>query len=140
MEAMVPIPPKNPPISTTTSTHQIIQKNNLRQPPPSLLLSIPEAKKKESGQTQTLEQSFEESLELEALSDISYAASRAKKKRGGVRLRLARFGRKNAPFYRIHAADSRCRRDGKFLERIGYYDPRPGMMYYYDLFWFQYKN
>ncbi|KAH7415413.1 hypothetical protein KP509_14G042300 [Ceratopteris richardii] len=45
---------------------------------------------------------------------------------GVVRLRLARFGRKNAPFYRIHAADSRCPRDGKFLERIGYYDPRPG--------------
>ncbi|KAI5072389.1 hypothetical protein GOP47_0012495 [Adiantum capillus-veneris] len=45
---------------------------------------------------------------------------------GVVRLRLARFGRKNAPFYRIHAADSRSPRDGKFLERIGYYDPRAG--------------
>ena len=47
---------------------------------------------------------------------------------GVVRLRLARFGRKNAPFYRIHAADSRCPRDGKFLERVGFYDPRPGML------------
>ena len=119
-----PIPPKNtPPIST--STHQIIEENNLSPP---LHLSIPQTKRKERRQTQTLEQRFEESLELEAVSDISYAASRAKTKRGVVRLRLARFGRKNAPFYRIHAADSRCRRDGKFLERIGYYDPRPGMM------------
>lgn len=40
-----------------------------------------------------------------------------------VRLRLARMGRKKRPFYRIIAADSRCPRDGRFIERLGYYDP-----------------
>lgn len=40
-----------------------------------------------------------------------------------VKLRLARFGAKKRPFYRIVAADSRSRRDGRFLETIGYYDP-----------------
>jgi len=40
-----------------------------------------------------------------------------------VRLRLARMGRKKRPFYRIIAADSRSPRDGRFIERLGYYDP-----------------
>jgi small subunit ribosomal protein S16 len=40
-----------------------------------------------------------------------------------VRLRLARFGRKKRPFYRIVAADQRRARDGRFIERLGYYDP-----------------
>mmetsp|Transcript_1766 Transcript_1766/g.2389 ORF Transcript_1766/g.2389 Transcript_1766/m.2389 type:complete len:142 (-) Transcript_1766:187-612(-) len=40
-----------------------------------------------------------------------------------VRLRLQRFGRKNRPFYRVVAADSRSPRDGKFLEIVGTYDP-----------------
>eukprot|EP00884_Botryococcus_braunii_P002246 jgi/Botrbrau1/12021/Bobra.247_2s0025.1 len=43
-----------------------------------------------------------------------------------VRLRLARFGRKNLPFYRIYAADARSRRDGRHLEIVGHYDPVPG--------------
>ena len=34
-----------------------------------------------------------------------------------------RFGRRNKPFYRLVAADSRAPRDGKFLEILGYYDP-----------------
>lgn len=41
-----------------------------------------------------------------------------------VRIRLARFGAKKKPFYRIVAADSRCARDGRFLEVLGTYDPR----------------
>ncbi|KAJ7565006.1 hypothetical protein O6H91_02G044100 [Diphasiastrum complanatum] len=45
---------------------------------------------------------------------------------GVVRLRLARFGRKNLPFYRIFAADSRAPRDGKHLEVVGFYNPLPG--------------
>ncbi|CAM6108659.1 unnamed protein product [Calypogeia fissa] len=45
---------------------------------------------------------------------------------GLVRLRLARFGRKNLPFYRITAADSRCPRDGRHLEVVGHYNPLPG--------------
>lgn len=40
-----------------------------------------------------------------------------------VTLRLTRMGRKKRPFYRIVAADSRAPRDGKYLEKIGTYDP-----------------
>lgn len=40
-----------------------------------------------------------------------------------VRLRLARHGRRNHPFYRIVSADSRAPRDGRFLEVLGGYDP-----------------
>jgi small subunit ribosomal protein S16 len=40
-----------------------------------------------------------------------------------VSLRLRREGAKNRPFYRIVAADSRARRDGRFIEAIGTYDP-----------------
>ncbi|KAK9821375.1 hypothetical protein WJX74_005558 [Apatococcus lobatus] len=43
-----------------------------------------------------------------------------------VRLRLARFGRKNSPFYRIFVADARCPRDGKHIAQVGSYDPIPG--------------
>ena len=42
-----------------------------------------------------------------------------------VKLRLARHGRKGRPHYYIVAADSRARRDGKFLEKIGTYNPMP---------------
>ncbi|MCP4727642.1 MAG: 30S ribosomal protein S16, partial [bacterium] len=38
-------------------------------------------------------------------------------------IRLARFGRKKRPFYRIAVADSRFPRDGRNIEFIGYYDP-----------------
>lgn len=40
-----------------------------------------------------------------------------------VSLRLRRQGSKNRPYYKIVAADSRSRRDGKFIEIIGTYDP-----------------
>lgn len=40
-----------------------------------------------------------------------------------VRLRLQRHGRKQKPFYFIVAADARARRDGKFIARLGSYDP-----------------
>ena len=40
-----------------------------------------------------------------------------------VRLRLTRMGRKKRPFYRIVAVDSRTRRDGAYLEKIGQYNP-----------------
>jgi small subunit ribosomal protein S16 len=40
-----------------------------------------------------------------------------------VKIRLRRQGRKGAPFYHIVAADSRVKRDGKILERIGSYNP-----------------
>ena len=41
-----------------------------------------------------------------------------------VRLRLRRTGAKNKACFRIVAADGRCPRDGRFIERLGYYDPR----------------
>lgn len=40
-----------------------------------------------------------------------------------VRIRLQRHGKKGKPFYWIVAADSRAKRDGKFLEKIGTYNP-----------------
>ena len=40
-----------------------------------------------------------------------------------VRIRLARAGAKKRPFYRIVAADKRMKRDGRFLEKLGTYDP-----------------
>ncbi len=40
-----------------------------------------------------------------------------------VRIRLQRHGRKGKPFYWIVAADSRAKRDGKFLEKLGTYNP-----------------
>ena len=41
-----------------------------------------------------------------------------------VRLRLKRMGAINKPFYRIVAVDARKKRDGKYLEALGYYDPK----------------
>jgi len=41
-----------------------------------------------------------------------------------VKIRLKRMGMKKMPFYRIVVADSRSPRDGRFIEEIGYYDPR----------------
>lgn len=40
-----------------------------------------------------------------------------------VKLRLQRKGRKKAPFYHIVVADSRAPRDGRFIEKIGTYNP-----------------
>lgn len=40
-----------------------------------------------------------------------------------VRIRLARTGSKKKPLYRIVAADKRAKRDGKFLEKLGTYNP-----------------
>jgi len=40
-----------------------------------------------------------------------------------LKIRLSRAGTKKRPFYRIVLADSRSPRDGKFIERLGSYDP-----------------
>ena len=40
-----------------------------------------------------------------------------------LKIRLARAGAKKRPFYRIVVADSRSPRDGRFIDRIGTYDP-----------------
>ena len=40
-----------------------------------------------------------------------------------VRIRLKKLGRKKRPFYRVVAIDSRFKRDGREIERLGWYDP-----------------
>ena len=42
-----------------------------------------------------------------------------------VKIRMTRFGAKKRPYYRIQAIDSRKRRDGRPLEFLGTYDPKP---------------
>ena len=41
-----------------------------------------------------------------------------------VVIRMARGGAKNRPFYSVVVADSRMPRDGRFIERIGFYNPK----------------
>ncbi|HQZ45055.1 MAG TPA: 30S ribosomal protein S16 [Usitatibacteraceae bacterium] len=41
-----------------------------------------------------------------------------------VVIRMARGGAKNRPFYNVVVADSRMPRDGRFIERIGFYNPK----------------
>ena len=41
-----------------------------------------------------------------------------------VKLRLKRMGKKKQPTYRVVAADARSPRDGRFIESIGFYQPR----------------
>ncbi|VCU68981.1 30S ribosomal protein S16 [Pigmentiphaga humi] len=40
-----------------------------------------------------------------------------------VVIRMSRGGSKKRPFYNLVAADSRNRRDGRFIERVGFYNP-----------------
>ncbi|EDV18417.1 uncharacterized protein TRIADDRAFT_35144 [Trichoplax adhaerens] len=40
-----------------------------------------------------------------------------------LKIRLKRYGRKGQPSYRIVAADSRVKRDGKAIEELGFYNP-----------------
>ncbi len=40
-----------------------------------------------------------------------------------VVIRLARGGAKKRPFYHLVAADSRCSRDGRYIERLGFFNP-----------------
>jgi small subunit ribosomal protein S16 len=39
-------------------------------------------------------------------------------------IRLRRVGSSKKPYYRVVVADSRCWRNGRFLETLGHYDPR----------------
>lgn len=41
-----------------------------------------------------------------------------------VKIRLARFGSKKKPIYRVVVSDVRAPRDGRFIERVGWFDPR----------------
>ena len=44
-----------------------------------------------------------------------------------VIVRLSRFGSKKRPYYHIVVADSQFKRDGRFIEQVGTYDPRKPM-------------
>ena len=51
-----------------------------------------------------------------------------------VSLRLTRKGSKDRPYYKIVAVDSRTRRDGRYIEQLGTYDPmQEGVNYKLDL-------
>ena len=51
-----------------------------------------------------------------------------------VTLRLTRKGTKDRPYYKIVAVDSRKRRDGRYIEQVGTYDPlQEGVNYSLDL-------
>ena len=51
-----------------------------------------------------------------------------------VALRLTRKGSKDRPYYKIVAVDSRKRRDGRYIEQLGTYDPlEEGVNYSLDL-------
>lgn len=43
-----------------------------------------------------------------------------------VKLRFQRHGRTHAPFYRLVAVDARYKRNGKYLENLGWFNPLPG--------------
>jgi small subunit ribosomal protein S16 len=40
-----------------------------------------------------------------------------------VKIRLARWGAKKRPYYRVVVSDSNAKRDGRFIEQVGTYDP-----------------
>jgi len=40
-----------------------------------------------------------------------------------LKIRLTRIGARNKPFYRVVVSESRARRDGRFIEKLGFYDP-----------------
>ncbi|GAB6067737.1 30S ribosomal protein S16 [Methylothermus subterraneus] len=40
-----------------------------------------------------------------------------------VKIRLARTGKNKRPFYHVVVADSRAKRDGRHIERVGYFNP-----------------
>ena len=40
-----------------------------------------------------------------------------------VKMRLTRMGDKKSPFYRIVVVDSRVARDGKYIDKVGHYNP-----------------
>jgi small subunit ribosomal protein S16 len=45
-----------------------------------------------------------------------------------VKIRLSRIGKKSAPVFRVVAIESQKKRDGKFIENLGTYDPVKGVL------------
>ena len=48
-----------------------------------------------------------------------------------VKIRLSRIGKKDSPFYRLVAIDSRVKRDGRCLENLGTFDPAKKVLVQY---------
>ena len=44
-----------------------------------------------------------------------------------LKIRLQRHGNKNRPFYHLVVTDSRNARNGRFIEKVGHYDPMPAL-------------
>lgn len=57
------------------------------------------------------------------ISQIRLEAVINREEEMAVKIRLARGGAKKKPFYQIIIADERSRRDGRFIENVGTYDP-----------------
>jgi small subunit ribosomal protein S16 len=64
-------------------------------------------------------------LPTEQISSSIPTSSDRKDTNVAVKLRLMRMGKKKQPTYRIVAADARSPRNGRFIEIVGTYDPRP---------------
>ena len=58
-----------------------------------------------------------------SLSNKTTCAARLEEFSLAVKIRLARHGAKKRPYYRVVVADSRARRDGRFIEQVGRYNP-----------------
>ena len=50
-----------------------------------------------------------------------------------VKIHLSRIGKKSAPFYRVVVADSRHKRDGKYIEKVGFYNPRKSEEFFLNI-------
>ena len=57
------------------------------------------------------------------LIEHKHVMNELKNKPMATKIRLARHGRKGRPFYHVVVADSRAPRDGRYIERIGSYNP-----------------
>lgn len=55
-----------------------------------------------------------------------------------VKIRFSRIGKKHAPIYRIVATDERNKRDGKYLDYLGTYNPLTGLVESFNNERFQY--
>lgn len=47
-----------------------------------------------------------------------------------LKIRLTRMGAKNRPFYRVVVTDGRFKRDGRFIEKVGVYDPTKDPLFF----------
>jgi len=63
-------------------------------------------------------------LQAYTISEATYLFYKGDIKHMAVNIRLTRGGSKKKPFYRIVVADSRFKRDGRFIEIVGHFNPK----------------